>query len=126
MKRKEYSPPQFAPIPRKAVPSHTYVSDGTGRDSYVIQHSGGLVSDYRGLRGIHAFKQSLRQHAKLPQRRRKGSPSTVDITEYNNWYAPHVKQKLAGKSHVQRNLVQRLSPVNNNKWRVSRAEYDHS
>jgi hypothetical protein len=34
--------------PLKDAVSHTYHSDGTGRDSYVIHNSGGLVRDYGG------------------------------------------------------------------------------
>jgi hypothetical protein len=34
------------PVPRKDPPSFTYISDGTGRDSYVIKGNGGMVNDY--------------------------------------------------------------------------------
>ncbi len=38
----------FNPSPQKEAVAHKYHSDGTGRDSYVIRNSGGLVSDYVG------------------------------------------------------------------------------
>ena len=38
----------FSPSPKKDAVSHVYQSDGSGRDSYVLQNSGGLVSDYKG------------------------------------------------------------------------------
>jgi hypothetical protein len=37
----------------------TYYSDGTGRDSYILSHSGGLVRDYRSLKQFH-LKDFLR------------------------------------------------------------------
>ena len=49
--------------PLKEAVSFTYHSDGSGRDSYVISNSGGLVNDY-GSSHRHdvRFKNNLRQN----------------------------------------------------------------
>lgn len=39
----------------KPTPSFKYVSDGSGRDSYVIQNGGGLVNDFRSKRSDQIF-----------------------------------------------------------------------
>lgn len=56
--------------PLKDAVSFTYHSDGTGRDSYVISNSGGLVNDYGGShRQDVRFKAHLRHnpYQVLPQ-----------------------------------------------------------
>lgn len=48
--------------PLKEAVAFTYHSDGSGRDSYVIQNSGGLVCDYGVSRKSEiVFKNSLRR-----------------------------------------------------------------
>ena len=34
---------------QKQAVAFNYISDGTGRDSYVVQNSGGLVNDFKGV-----------------------------------------------------------------------------
>jgi hypothetical protein len=52
----------FNPSPQKEATAHKYQSDGSGRDSYVISNSGGLVSDFHGSnRADVNFVSGLRQ-----------------------------------------------------------------
>ncbi len=49
--------------PLKDAVSHTYHSDGTGRDSYVISNSGGLVNDYGITKKSEVlFRSTLRNY----------------------------------------------------------------
>ena len=43
-------------MPSKTGVAFTYYSDGTGRDSYVIKNSGGLVADFRGSKANNLFQ----------------------------------------------------------------------
>ena len=44
----------------KPTPTFKYKSDGSGRDSYVIQNSGGLVKDFRSSKAHAIFANQLR------------------------------------------------------------------
>ena len=57
-----YQPPKRDISP----PSHKYISDGSGRDSYVISNHGGLVSDFRCTFTDALYKGSLRQYDRRP------------------------------------------------------------
>ena len=76
--------------PCKESSAITYKSDGSGRDSYVIQNSGGLVADYKYKRADLAFKDHLRYNVQSPvphhASARHGPHSfQADITQYLNW-----------------------------------------
>ena len=48
------------PIVSKPTPTFKYRSDGTGRDSYVLKNSGGLVQDFRISKADNVFASMLR------------------------------------------------------------------
>lgn len=48
--------PDLRPMASKPAPSLKYKSDGSGRDSYVIQNSGGLINDFRCSKADTVFK----------------------------------------------------------------------
>ena len=51
--------------PGKAASTFYYQSDGTGRDSYVLKHNGGLRFEYSCKQnGDRVFKDSLRSDMK--------------------------------------------------------------
>lgn len=56
------------PMASKPTPSLKYKSDGTGRDSYVIQNSGGLINDFRSSKADAVFKSQLRANVPSPLR----------------------------------------------------------
>mmetsp|Transcript_13107 Transcript_13107/g.9496 ORF Transcript_13107/g.9496 Transcript_13107/m.9496 type:complete len:118 (-) Transcript_13107:54-407(-) len=47
--------------PRKEATSFRYYGDGSGRDSYVITNSGGLIPKYQDPDILRRFQSSLRQ-----------------------------------------------------------------
>ena len=49
------SPRDHRAMPSKTGVSFTYRSDGSGRDSYVIKNSGGLVADFRCSKANNLF-----------------------------------------------------------------------
>lgn len=60
---------QTSHSPRKEPTTFYYQSDGTGRDSYVLQHNGGLRPEYNvKASGDRIFKSSLRNNTKSPLR----------------------------------------------------------
>lgn len=78
--------------PKKESTAVNYKSDGTGRDSYVVHNSGGLVGDYKYMRPDVAFKANLRGNVRdtLPHYASTvHGPNTgnycADITSYLNW-----------------------------------------
>jgi hypothetical protein len=48
-RKQAYQQKHLAPRPEISPASHKYHSDGTGRDSYVVNNFGGLVHDYNGV-----------------------------------------------------------------------------
>ena len=46
--------------PDKPAQAFTYRSDGSGRDSYVIKNSGGLINDFRSTKAQNIFASQLR------------------------------------------------------------------
>ena len=76
-----------------------YKSDGTGRDSYVIQNSGGLVADYRCNKADNNFISGLRQHNISPLRNSNERWKGPDITDFLNCRTPQdqFKQRIAAK-----------------------------
>lgn len=99
---------------------HKYISDGSGRDSYVIQHHGGLVRDYNCFKPyVDAFKDGLRKHKKISKYAKKHdfTKGSVDIEDFLNWYTPKSQNIFADRARNQRDLVGKLSPSNKKEWR---------
>lgn len=72
------------------------MSDGSGRDSYVLQNNGGLRPDYDRLNKSPGkiFTESLRNGQKSPIKYFKdGMKDRADITTYLNWQTQ--KNKIA-------------------------------
>lgn len=76
------------PRPFKPTATHVYRSDGSGRDSYVIQHNGGLANDFRCSKSDMLFAGGLRQHTSSPVRNSNERWRGPDCTDYLNWYTP--------------------------------------
>lgn len=77
-----------SPSPHKDAPTFYYMSDGSGRDSYVLQNNGGLRPDYDRLNKSPGklFTESLRNGPKSPLKYFKdGMKDRADITTYLNW-----------------------------------------
>jgi hypothetical protein len=74
-------------VARKEATAFDYISDGSGRDSYILQNSGGLKREYKG--GHANFTGSLRQHEDTPYINMKLQsrlhPWQKDITQFLNW-----------------------------------------
>ena len=87
-----------------------YRSDGTGRDSYVIQNSGGLVSDYRSIPVEQNFKSSLRFNPQSPLKVSSDKPWGAEITDFLNWRTPKDQMAIRQRAKQQRALLERLSP----------------
>ena len=98
------------PRPFKPAPSHVYRSDGTGRDSYVIQNNGGLVADFRCNKSDVLFRGGLRQHLTSPVRNSNDRWRGPDSTDYLNWMTPKDQTAIRKAARKQQELVQRLSP----------------
>ena len=99
--------------PLKDAVSFTYHSDGTGRDSYVISNSGGLISDYNGSRRADIlFKANLRHQVKpvLPHLRTPNKMRSVDITDYLNWPSRSQSKVEADNFKTVNSLIRRISP----------------
>ena len=75
------------PSPIKEPSSFIYRSDGSGRDSYVIQNSGGLVNDFKQIQPHNIFSSNLRTTPK-PLVPTFVDPERMDITNYLNWTSP--------------------------------------
>lgn len=102
-----------SPKPQKNAVSFTYHSDGTGRDSYVISNSGGLVSDYNGSRRADIiFKDNLRHSIKpvLPSIQTPYAKTSGGITQYLNWPSKSKLKVEATNFRTVKNLIRRISP----------------
>ena len=55
------SPHRNRTLGTKPAPAFCYKSDGSGRDSYVIKNSGGLITDFRTNLPMAIFTSQLRQ-----------------------------------------------------------------
>ena len=56
-----------SPSPRMEATTFYYKSDGSGRDSYVLKHNGGLRVEYNNrMNGDVVFRDSLRSDQKSP------------------------------------------------------------
>lgn len=86
-----------------------YMPDGTGRDSYVIQNSGGLVSDYlNSQKNEKVFQSTLRinEAPVVPTR----SLSRSDITNFRNWPSMQARRKSKVNARLVTALTRRLNP----------------
>ena len=81
----------ISPKPFKPTPPFKYISDGSGRDSYVIKNSGGLVSEFRGGRSDAIFLSTLRDSIKSNVRASTETWRGPEITDYLNWTTPKVQ-----------------------------------
>ena len=79
---------RVSPSPQKDAPTFYYMSDGSGRDTYILQDGGGLRPEYDRLHKSPdvIFKDSLRNEVKSPLKYFKdGLKDKADITTYLNW-----------------------------------------
>ena len=106
--------------PRKEAKTLKYTSDGTGRDSYVLAHSGGLVCDYNYKRPDEAFKGWLRaqDRSMVPHVSSTSngffSNHQANITTYLNWPSNQARKQGSRNAKVAQNVTKRLSPVRPN------------
>ena len=124
MRRPYRSTYSAAPNRRSSQPSAViYQSDGTGRDSYVLQNSGGLVHDYgHSMPADSLFRQTLRFCPKrvIETAHVKGR-STSQLEDYQNWPTASAKHFLHKQSKISKEVTERLSasPVRKKLIRVS-------
>ena len=114
------------PKPRNDAKSFTYISDGSGRDSYVIKGNGGLVADYRTINPDKMFYSSLRQHEILPEPRKRNyhlSRGSVDNLYFDNLKPINLgnRSQTFINSELKRAVKQikttdRLSPHRKDSW----------
>lgn len=71
----------------KKTPSFAYLSDGSGRDSYVLMDSGGLRPEYDRYHKNSGsyFTKSLRSFERSPLKSFTDVRDKADITTYLNW-----------------------------------------
>ena len=100
-----------SPSPSKEASTHYYMSDGTGRDSYVLENNGGSRPEYnkhfRSPENI--FASSLRSGRKSPLKYFKNHNDIADITTYLNWKSKLGYETNFKNSKIQSNLTQRLA-----------------
>jgi len=98
--RESFSPPKTIHVYniKKDASAIKYRSDGTGRDSYVIDGSGGLISEFNSTAGFK-LGNILRKYNKLPNRPIK--VNTMYITKKELF---HLRDS---KKH-ENNLINRL------------------
>lgn len=92
MQTKKFGPGRDgSPKPFKPTPPFKYISDGSGRDSYVIKNSGGLVNEFKGGAADKVFLSSLRDSVKSNVRSSVEAWRGPEITDYLNWQTPKAK-----------------------------------
>ena len=76
-----------SPSPSKAPPTHYYMSDGSGRDGYILKNNGGSRQEYKSREmGDHVFYDSLRSGQRSPLRHQFDPENDrAEITSYLNW-----------------------------------------
>lgn len=84
-----------------------YFGDGTGRDSYVVKDSGGLIPPYAGKAITACFYTGLRNYQKSPNASnyvhssgRGNNRHISDVTQ--PWFNDNIKKMLTMKSRYQR------------------------
>ena len=92
---------------RKEAPAFKYISDGSGRDSYILYNSGGLQQTYRS--GSTIFKESLRHSESQNSRRASPRQGPSDSTLYQNWYAPYERKVVMKSASIQKEAIRRLT-----------------
>ena len=78
-------------ISRKEATAIRYFGDGTGRDSYVVAESGGLIPPFRAASSQNTFYKSLR---KSPRLAIKSGPYAKMNRYMNTWMTPKVKELM--------------------------------
>lgn len=99
------SPRENRPAPHKPAVGFVYRSDGSGRDSYVLQNSGGLIKDFRSTKADNIFYSGLRSHPESPIRQAGFLESN-----YANWKTPKEKAIIKAHATFQKAHVEKLSP----------------
>jgi hypothetical protein len=78
-------------ISRKEATAIRYFGDGTGRDSYVVAESGGLIPPFKAASSQNTFYKSLR---KSPRLAIKSGPYAKMNRYMNTWMTPKVKELM--------------------------------
>ena len=101
----------MAPSPVKEATTFPYQSDGSGRDTYVIQNNGGYRPDYNiRLSGERLFLSSLRDNIKSPIRSMNNPEEDIAAFEtYQNWHSVSSKNNSKRIAKIQEDVVNRLS-----------------
>ena len=103
---------RVSPSPSREATTFYYQSDGSGRDSYVLQDNGGLRPEYDKynksseaifLSSLRSQKKSSVKYLKHPVQDR------ADITTYLNWQSKQGLEQSRANSKIQRAVVMRLS-----------------
>ena len=94
--------------PLKHVMPVNYHSDGTGRDTYVINNSGGLAHDFHGsTRSDVNFLAGLRvQQARVMP----NTHDSADITNFVGWRDPRTRRTFVENAKKIDQVTKRLSP----------------
>ena len=100
-----------SPSPHKPPPTHYYMSDGSGRDSYVLKNNGGSRQEYKSRElGDHVFYDSLRSDQRSPLRHFVDPENDrAEITSYLNWPSIEGKAVRSKRIKLQTDLIQRLT-----------------
>ena len=112
-----------SPSPAKEPVTHYYMSDGTGRDSYVLMDNGGSRPEYNKYNKAPdvVFSNSLRSGRKSPLKYFRNHNDIADITTYMNWKSRSGFRKNNENRKVGLDVTKRLttgspgSPTNRNK-----------
>ena len=92
-----------SPSPGREATTFYYMSDGSGRDSYVLMDNGGLRREYnRYNKSPEAiFRDSLRNFNKSPVKYLKDPiKDKADITTYMNWASLQGKKINAKNNNI--------------------------
>lgn len=110
----------------------SYFGDGTGRDSYVVANSGGLIPRYIQNGPIANFKESLRKHpmnvAPLSARSRSNSQNRTSSAQVDSavtgqpWFPSKVKELIRTCYNHQMTQSQRLATPKFNRSRFGGAK----
>ena len=79
-------------------PAVKYHAEGSGRDTYIVHGSGGLINEYGHFKPVDAsFKAGLRDYAQIKNGQYKQQHSAVDIEQYLGWYTPKTQHVFANR-----------------------------
>merc|ERR1712166_56169 len=91
--------------------THYYMSDGTVRDSYILDHNGGSRPEYnKNFKSPEViFANSLRSGRKSPLKYFKNHTDIADITTYLNWKSKIGFRKNSQVKKVEYDVTKRLT-----------------